>query len=229
MRILIAALLVTLTAGTGWAKKAEKDKPALATEEQKTLYALGVAMGTAVANFSLTPAETEFVLMGVKDSIAVRKPQVEMAVYGPQIAKLEAGRTTAKLAEQRKKASAFLEKAAKEPGVVALDQGVLYTELAAGSGPTPSSSDTFRAHYRGTLVDGTPFSSSHDAGEPYQGDMASGSIPCWRTALLKMKVGGKARLVCPSETAYGDHGRPPRIPGGAALIFEVELLGLGAQ
>ena len=89
---------------------------------------------------------------------------------------------------------------------------------------TTSSSDTVKVHYRGTLVDGTEFDSSYARNEPAEFGL-TGVIPCWTQALQRMKVGGKARLVCPSDLAYGDRGNQG-IPGGAALIFEVELLGI---
>ena len=77
-------------------------------------------------------------------------------------------------------------------------------------------------HYRGTLTDGTEFNSSYARNEPAEFRL-QGVIPCWTEGLEKMKVGGKARLVCPSDLAYGDTGNQA-IPGGAALVFDVELL-----
>ena len=82
-----------------------------------------------------------------------------------------------------------------------------------------------KVHYRGTLTDGTVFDSSIDRGEPVTFPL-SGVIPCWTQGLQLMKTGGKARLVCPSDLAYGDAGSPPKIKGGAALAFEVELLSI---
>lgn len=83
-----------------------------------------------------------------------------------------------------------------------------------------------KVNYRGTLVDGTEFDSSYKRNEPISFPL-SGVIPCWTEGVQKMKVGGKAQLVCPSSIAYGDRGSPPVIPGGATLIFEIELLGIG--
>jgi FKBP-type peptidyl-prolyl cis-trans isomerase FkpA len=80
-------------------------------------------------------------------------------------------------------------------------------------------------HYRGTLTDGQEFDNSYKRGEPTQFPVR-GVIPCWTEALQRMKVGGKAKLVCPASIAYGEQGRPPVIPGGATLVFEVELLGI---
>jgi FKBP-type peptidyl-prolyl cis-trans isomerase FkpA len=85
-----------------------------------------------------------------------------------------------------------------------------------------------KVNYRGTLIDGTEFDSSYKRNQPAQFPL-SGVIRCWTEGVQKMKVGGKARLVCPSEIAYGDSGRPPTIPGGATLIFEIELLEIGGK
>jgi FKBP-type peptidyl-prolyl cis-trans isomerase FkpA len=121
---------------------------------------------------------------------------------------------------------AYLDKAAAEPGAVKTASGLVYRELRAGTGASPSASDTVKVNYRGTLVDGTEFDSSYKRNEPISFPL-SGVIPCWTEGVQKMKVGGKSQLVCPSSIAYEDRGSPPVIPGGATLIFEVELLGIG--
>jgi FKBP-type peptidyl-prolyl cis-trans isomerase FkpA len=104
--------------------------------------------------------------------------------------------------------------------------GMIYHELRAGTGPSPQATDTVKVNYRGTLVDGTEFDSSYKRNEPAEFPL-NGVIKCWTEGVQKMKVGGKARLVCPSDIAYGEQGRPG-IPGGAALVFEIELLQIGA-
>jgi FKBP-type peptidyl-prolyl cis-trans isomerase FkpA len=120
----------------------------------------------------------------------------------------------------------YLDKAAAEPGAVKTASGLVYRELRAGTGPSPSVTDTVKVNYRGTLVDGTEFDSSYKRNEPISFPL-NGVISCWTEGVQKMKVGGKSQLVCPSKIAYGDEGHPPVIPGGATLIFEVELLGIG--
>ena len=95
----------------------------------------------------------------------------------------------------------------------------------AGSGPSPKATDTVKVHYRGTLVNGTVFDSSYERNEPAEFPLNQ-VIRCWTEGVQKMKVGGKARLVCPANIAYGERGSPPQIPGGATLVFEIELLGI---
>jgi FKBP-type peptidyl-prolyl cis-trans isomerase FkpA len=106
-----------------------------------------------------------------------------------------------------------------------MPSGVVYRELKACSGASPRATDMVKVHYRGTLIDGTEFDSSYKRNEPASFPL-NGVIPCWTEGVQMMKIGGKSQLVCPSSTAYGDAGRPG-IPGGATLIFEVELLGIG--
>ncbi len=122
--------------------------------------------------------------------------------------------------------SAVLAKAAAEPGAVKTASGLVYKELKAGNGGSPSASDTVKVNYRGTLPDGTEFDSSYKRNEPAQFPL-NRVIPCWTEGVQMMKVGGKARLTCPAAIAYGDAGSPPVIPPGATLIFEIELLGIG--
>ena len=103
--------------------------------------------------------------------------------------------------------------------------GLVFKTITPGTGKSPVASDLVKVHYHGTLTNGEVFDSSVKRGEPV--DFALNAvIPCWTEGVQKMKVGEKARLVCPSTIAYGDQGRPPQIPGGATLVFEVELLAI---
>jgi FKBP-type peptidyl-prolyl cis-trans isomerase FkpA len=102
--------------------------------------------------------------------------------------------------------------------------GLVYRELVAGTGPSPRATDMVRVHYRGTFPDGREFDSSYSRNEPAEFPL-NGVIPCWTEGVQKMKVGGKASLTCPASIAYGERGRPG-IPGGATLLFDVELLAI---
>ncbi len=122
--------------------------------------------------------------------------------------------------------TAFMAKVSAEPGMAKTPSGMLFKEITPGTGASPSATDTVTVNYRGTLVDGTEFDSSYKRNEPASFPLDH-VIACWTEGVQKMKVGGKARLVCPSSIAYGDQGRPPVIPGGATLVFEIELLSIG--
>jgi len=127
-------------------------------------------------------------------------------------------------AAEKAKGKAFLDAAAAEPGATRASSGLVYRELAAGTGPTPKATDRVRVNYRGTLINGTEFDSSYKRNMPAEFPL-NGVIPCWTEGVQKMKAGGKSKLVCPPEIAYGDQGRPS-IPPGATLVFEIELLAI---
>ncbi|MBM5571332.1 MULTISPECIES: FKBP-type peptidyl-prolyl cis-trans isomerase [Deefgea] len=103
--------------------------------------------------------------------------------------------------------------------------GIQITTLKAGTGAAPKATDTVTVHYRGTLADGKEFDSSYKRGQPATFPL-SGVVPCWTEGVQKIKVGGKAKLVCPPQLAYGSRGVPGVIPANATLTFEVEVLAI---
>lgn len=117
----------------------------------------------------------------------------------------------------------FAAKAAKEPGAVKTASGLVYKALVEGKGPQPTAAATVKVSYEGTFVDGKVFDSSKKNGGPISFPLRR-VIPCWTEGVQKMRVGGKARLVCPPEIAYGERGAPGAIPPNSTLVFEVELL-----
>lgn len=191
-------------------------------DQQKIVYTLGLSIYRNMGSFDLSPAEVEIVRQALADA-AAGKPAVDFNAWSPKIGQF-AGERAGRVAAREKAASkVYLDKAAAEPGAVKLDSGLIYRETKAGSGAAPSATDTVTVNYRGTLVDGAEFDSTYRRNQPAHFPL-KGVIQCWQEGIQKMKVGGTATLVCPSNLAYGDRGRPPVIPGGAALIFEVELL-----
>jgi len=201
--------------------------PALETDDQKTVYALGLQMSRSLAQFDLSPAEMEIFTRAMADA-AAGKPALDVNEWGPKFQPFGQARA-ARVAEKQKAASIeYLANAATEPGAMKSPSGLIYRELQPGTGASPKASDTVKVHYRGTLINGTEFDSSYKRNQPAQFPLTN-VIPCWTEGVQKMKVGGKARLICPSDIAYGDSGHPPTIPGGSTLIFEIELLDIAGH
>jgi FKBP-type peptidyl-prolyl cis-trans isomerase FkpA len=195
--------------------------PGLTSDDQKIVYAVGLVMARQLGQFDLSPAELEIVKRALSDS-AAGKPGENIDEWGPKIQSLVQTRSARVAQREKAKSVEFLVKAAAEPGATKTDSGLIYKELTPGTGATPKATDTVKVNYRGTFTNNTEFDSSYKRNQPAQFPL-NGVIKCWTEGVQKMKVGGKARLVCPSEIAYGDQGRGG-IPGGATLVFEIELL-----
>jgi len=197
--------------------------PKAETEEQKTLYMLGIMVSANLSTFAFTPDEVALIQSGLSDGLLGADPKVEAEVYGPMIQPMLQARAAASMEKERTAGTAFLAEAEKESGAVKTETGLIYVEMTAGSGASPAATDNVRVHYVGKLRDGKVFDSSRVKNEP--ADFELGRVaPCFGEGLQKMKVGGTSKLVCPPALAYGDRGVPGRIPPGAVLVFEVELL-----
>lgn len=207
---------------TAKAKPAPAAAAIPATDEEKAIYALGLSIHGSLAQFDLTPAELELVKRAMSDA-AAGKPAGQLQEWGPKIQGLVQSRAARGSEREKTAGKAYADRLAAEPASVRTPTGLVFRELTAGTGANPKAEDNVKVHYRGTLINGTEFDSSYKRGEPAQFPL-KGVIPCWTEGVQRIKVGGKGRLVCPSDIAYGDQGRPPTIPGGATLVFEVELL-----
>ena len=106
--------------------------------------------------------------------------------------------------------------------------GLTYKSVREGTGASPTATDSVRVHYRGTLMNGTEFDSSYKRNEPATFPL-NRVIPCWTQGVQRMKVGGKAELICPPELAYGERGAGSDIPPNATLRFEIELLAINPR
>ena len=118
--------------------------------------------------------------------------------------------------------------AQSDPAATTTASGLIYRSLKDGTGPSPKAADTVKVHYKGTLSDGQEFDSSYKRGTPLEFPL-NGVIKCWTEGVQMMKVGGKAKLVCPPAIAYGARGAGNVIPPNATLNFEVELLGISGR
>jgi FKBP-type peptidyl-prolyl cis-trans isomerase FkpA len=181
-----------------------------------------------LAPLSLKPNELEIVKRGLSDGATGKKAQVEPETQMDKINALAQARSSAGADKEKVAGREFVDKAAKEPGATKLPSGVVYKTLTPGTGPSPAATDRVKVNYEGKLTNGTVFDSSYKRGQPAEFGLNQ-VIKCWTEGVSKMKVGEKARLVCPSDAAYGDQGHPPTIPGGATLVFDVELLGINGK
>ncbi len=193
------------------------------TEDQKTLYALGQLVARQTAVFNLSAEELESVQQGWRDATTGAASAVDVEAYGPKVNELAQARRAAAAKATAEKGKAVVDAAAAEKGAIKADSGFVYLPLQEGTGAQPGGSDVVKVHYRGTLPDGTEFDSSYSRNEPTTFPL-DGVIKCWTEGVAMMKVGGKARLTCPADTAYGERGAGRVIQPGATLVFEVELL-----
>ena len=216
-RILLGAMLALVAA----VATARAGAPELKTDEEKTLYALGLWVSDKLAPFSLSEKELGLVEAGLADGVLKREKKVDLNTFGPKLNELASVRMKAGAEANKKAAQPFLDKAAAEKGAKRTASGLIYAELKPGKGDSPKATDTVKVSYEGRLSDGTVFDSSHGQAVTFP---LNGVIKCWTEGLQLMKVGSKAKLVCPADIAYGDGGSPPLIKPGAPLVFEVELL-----
>ncbi|GJM10327.1 MAG: peptidyl-prolyl cis-trans isomerase [Lysobacteraceae bacterium] len=220
-RTLATVAVAALTLGTSVVQAAPE------TEEDKTIYALGMLVSRNLATFNLTEDEIKMLNAGIRDSLLGADTHgVDPQAYQAGIQQLAQQRALAASALEKTASEAFLAKQADMDGAMTTESGLIYTTLVEGDGAMPTAQDKVTVHYHGTLRDGTVFDSSVDRGTPATFSL-SGVIPCWTEGVQKMKVGGKARLVCPSSIAYGERGAGGAIGPGAALMFEVELISIG--
>ena len=217
MKRLIIAVLAILLAVPAFAADGPK------TEDQKTLYAVGLIVARQLSTFTLTPAELELVKQGITDGVTGNKPLVDVEAYSPKVQALANARRESQGVKLAADAKVFVEKAAKEKGAVKTASGLIYLSQREGKGAKPAASDKVKVHYTGTLVNGVVFDSSYKRGQPTEFPL-TGVIKCWTEGIQLMKAGGKARLVCPPAIAYGERGAGGLIPPNATLVFDVELL-----
>jgi FKBP-type peptidyl-prolyl cis-trans isomerase FklB len=232
-RTTIPILVLGLISGV-WAA----DEAALIqTQRGKMSYGLGMDIGRNITNQQIQ-VDPDALAAGIKAILTGAKPlltdqeaqeainalRAELQAKRAERIKQQAERAEAQAEQNKKDSAAFLAENKKKEGVITLASGLQYKVFAEGTGRKPTTNDTVIAHYRGTFIDGKEFDSSYRKGEPAT-FAVNAVIRGWQEALQLMPVGSKWRLFIPPELAYGESGYG-NIPPNAALIFDLELLGI---
>jgi FKBP-type peptidyl-prolyl cis-trans isomerase FkpA len=220
-RIVLSTIFMALVL-SGCKKGGSGASVDLKTEDDKTFYTVGAMFGGRLANLSLNEQELNALAAGLRDAANGTKPKVKIADYQKKVQEVFRGRISKNTDKIKTTGNDFMANFLKEPGVQKTASGLAYKIEKPGAGAKPNATDTVEVHYHGTLIDGTVFDSSVDRGKKVSFPL-NRVIKGWTEGLQLIKEGGKVKLVIPSELAYGDHGAPPKIPGGSTLVFEVEL------
>jgi FKBP-type peptidyl-prolyl cis-trans isomerase FklB len=209
------------------------EKEAFKTPKDKLSYALGADMGNNLKKFEID-VNADVYIKGMKDAMSGGKVLLTDEEIKALIVSLQKDLQTkqqekmkAQGEKNKKEGEAFLAENKKKEGVKTLPSGLEYKVITEGKGKSPKDTDTVTVHYKGTLIDGTEFDSSYKRNEPATFPV-NGVIKGWTEALQLMKEGSKWQLFIPANLAYGDAGRPG-IPPNSVLIFEVDLLKVGAK
>ena len=233
----VLLLSVAIYAQSKPAKKVTKTKKSMSgttlsstgrlkTENDSVSYAVGLMMGNYMKSMDLASVNYKFVNMAIESALQGKPGLMNGDEANQCMGKLNQARTQKASAGEKGKSTQFLAENKKRAGVMTTPSGLQYEILTKGTGERLSATDTFKAHYAGSLINGKEFDNSYKRGKPLTLPVGS-VIKGWTEALTLMPIGSKWKLFIPSEIGYGDNGSGQDIPGGAALIFEVELLGKG--
>ncbi len=210
-----------------------EEKVELKNEKDKLSYALGADMGNNLKKFEVD-VNADLYVKGMKDALSggnvlLTEQEIKATIMAMQkdLQAKQQEKMKTQGEKNKKEGDAFLAESKKKEGVKTLPSGLQYKVITEGKGKSPVATDTVTVHYKGTLIDGTEFDSSYKRNEPASFPV-NGVIKGWTEALLLMKEGAKWQLFIPANLAYGESGRPS-IPANSVLIFEVELIKIGAK
>ncbi len=194
-------------------------------------YFTGFQVGKNFTANGIDSLDKNEILAGIKDAEEGKEPRLDEAGRKASMAAMDEvvkAKAKAKAEAVKVESKKFLEENAKKEGVKVTESGLQYTVIKEGEGAKPKATDTVKVHYKGTLVDGKEFDSSYKRGEPISFPL-NGVIKGWTEGLQLMPVGSTYRFFIPSDLGYGDRGAGADIPGGAALIFDVELIEINPE
>lgn len=203
-------------------------KFSLQDETDSLSYAIGVQVATYYKNQGMDSISYKGIDQAFKDVYKDSTLLMDLETANMTLQEKLTQFMTRKLDKEKAAGKAFLDSNSKRPNVITLPSGLQYEIVKRGEGPIPKSTDKVSANYIGTLINGTEFDNSYKRGEPLEIPV-TGVIQGWVEALQLMPVGSTWKLYIPSNLAYGDRGAGGAIPGGAALIFTIELLNIVTQ
>lgn len=235
LQLVLLIVALVFSANT-YAQKKKKDSKNKTTESTITLsthadtisYIIGHDIGSNLKTNDIE-INQEIFNLGVKNGVSGNDSLISeeettkvMTRFQQEMMAKREQKSTQEATFEKAKSKAFLEENKSKPGIVETASGLQYQVITEGTGDNPTPEDVVEVHYTGKLLDGTVFDSSIERGQPVKFPL-NGVIPGWTEGLQLMKPGAKYIFWIPSELAYGDRGTGP-IPGGSALMFEVELL-----
>jgi len=221
-------LILMLIAGSGCslASRNEPKTDAGISEEQRTIYGIGYSLGMDLKDYHFSAEEAELVATGLQDAVGGDKPRIAPSASQPHPVRLEAKRMALAAAPERQASESFVAQQAERPGATRTKTGLVFEESRRGKGAAPDEAGTVSVAYEMRLRDGGVVETSGE--RPATFSLRSpGTLPCFTEALLRMRVGSRARFVCPPSLAYGDRPHGALVPGGAALVVDAELIAVG--
>jgi FKBP-type peptidyl-prolyl cis-trans isomerase FkpA len=193
------------------------------TDDEKAFYSIGASMAVQLQRANpISESELDVLVQGIRDSVRGKTLAVEQKEGAALVSAMLQEREARAVEIEAVAAAEFLAAEAGKKGATKTESGLIYSVIKAGNGASPTATDKVRVHYHGTLRDGTVFDSSVERDEPAEFPL-NRVIACWTEGVAMMKEGGKSLLICPADIAYGNRSTG-RIPAGAALSFEVELI-----
>lgn len=215
MTLIVPAILVSCNA---------QKEAKIETDDDKTFYSVGHVYGKRFKDFNLSERESAALIQGVRDGITKEKAQVDTMKFAYKFRDIIQKRMGEKSKVEKDKGAKFLENFVKTEKATKTKSGLAYKIITPGDMKNkPVATDTVKVHYKGTLIDGKEFDSSYKRKKPIEFPL-NRVIKGWTEGMQLIGKGGKIKLVIPSDLGYKDQGAPPNIPGGATLVFEVELI-----
>ncbi len=192
----------------------------LATEDDRTLYALGLSLAEAVSGFRLSGSELELVSKGLADGVLDRSPRVSADACRARIDALAAARTESAFQQRERAGRAYRKEVlASRQDAVQTPSGAIAIRVRGGSGARPELPDSVKITYSGSLADGTVFERTQP-GKSLAISVSRAAVPCLTEGLLSMRVGSRLRLLCLPHRDFVH----PKVPVGSTLVYDIELL-----